>query len=145
MTLSRFLEWWYLQAMPNRLLLCMSVWVVFVAACGSDDAGPGTSTGGTPGAPGSRPVVSSNGVSYGSTCTSDAECGGAADSCCTGGKCSAAGWCSPRCKDDRECPAGYFCIDHSGTRCFVGCTSDRDCPTGFECEDKSGHKTCRSK
>jgi hypothetical protein len=115
-----------------------------VIACGSDDASSsGATSGGT--ASGQRPVTAFNGVSYGATCGSDAECGGAVDSCCTGGKCSAQGWCSPSCKDDKSCPAGFFCIDHSGTRCFYGCTDDRDCPTGFICEDKSDHKTCRFK
>lgn len=126
-----------------RELACSVVFflAVMLAACGSDG------TSGTSGSPlaGQRPVTASAGTSYGATCASDAECGGVADSCCTGGKCSAQGWCSPTCKDDRACPAGFFCIDHSGSRCFYGCTDDRDCPTGFICEEKSGHKTCRFK
>ena len=91
------------------------------------------------------PVAELNGVPFGATCSSDSECGGAADSCCTGGKCSAAGWCSPKCQSDKDCPGGFFCIDHDGTRCFSACADDRDCPTDFICEDKNDHLTCRFK
>jgi hypothetical protein len=96
-------------------------------------------------ADGERPVTELDGVPYGATCDIDADCGGGADSCCTGGKCSPDGWCSPRCTTDNDCPDGFYCIDHSGTRCFSACVDDRDCPTEFICEDKSGHKTCRYK
>ncbi|MEJ7731389.1 MAG: hypothetical protein WKG00_19505 [Polyangiaceae bacterium] len=106
------------------------------AACGDDEPSGGD---------GSRPVTEFNGVPYGATCANDADCGGAADSCCTGGKCSAEGWCSPHCASDNDCPESFFCIDHSGTRCFSACSDDRDCPTGFICEEKSGHRTCRYK
>ncbi|MFO0617627.1 MAG: hypothetical protein U0414_33845 [Polyangiaceae bacterium] len=94
---------------------------------------------------GARPIVDFNGVPYGDVCASDADCGGLKDSCCTGGKCSKDGWCSPKCKSDQDCPEGYFCIDHDGTRCFAGCADDRDCPIGWICEAKSGHNTCRFK
>jgi hypothetical protein len=94
---------------------------------------------------GERPVTDFNGVPYASTCESDQDCGGAVDSCCSGGKCSPDGWCSPRCDTDNDCPDGFYCIDHDGTRCFSACEDDRDCPTDFICEDKSGHKTCRYK
>jgi hypothetical protein len=117
-----------------------AAWLVFALgsvalACSSD----GTV------ADGSRPIAQFNGVPYGSKCANDSACGGQADSCCLGGKCSAEGWCSPRCKTDKECPSGFFCIDHSGTRCFSACTDDRGCPSGFVCEEKSGHNTCRFK
>jgi hypothetical protein len=97
------------------------------------------------GTDGSRPVTNFNGVPFGAMCASDADCGGAVDSCCKGGKCSSAGWCSPRCTSDKDCPTDFFCIDHDGTRCFSACADDRDCPAGFLCEDKSGHLTCRFK
>ena len=121
------------------LIVCFVAGPLGVTACGSDTPSNGTA------AAGQRPVTTANGVPYGATCANDAQCGGAADSCCTGGKCSAAGWCSPRCASDRDCPSGFFCIDHSGTRCFSACTDDRGCPDGFVCEDKSGHRTCRAK
>ena len=107
------------------------LWVVF--SCGDD----GNAVG--------RPVEEHDGVLFGASCEVDDDCGGASDSCCTGGKCSPQGWCSPRCESDRDCPATFFCIDHSGTRCFSACDDDRDCPAGFICEEKSGHKTCRYK
>jgi hypothetical protein len=53
---------------------------------------------------GSRPVTDFNGVPYAATCSGDDDCGGEEDSCCTGGKCSEDGWCSPRCQSDQECP-----------------------------------------
>lgn len=109
--------------------------VLAAMGCGSD----GGSTNGE------RPVTEFNGVPYGETCAGDADCGGEPDSCCMGGKCSAAGWCSPTCKSDQACPEGFFCIDHSGSRCFSACADDCDCPTGFICEEKSGHQTCRFK
>ncbi|MEO7596697.1 MAG: hypothetical protein ABI134_36160 [Byssovorax sp.] len=112
-----------------------------VAGCGSD--GSTSTTGGS--VNGERPVAELNGVPFGATCSSDSECGGAADSCCTGGKCSAAGWCSPKCQTDKDCPGGFFCIDHDGSRCFSACADDRDCPTDFICEDKNEHLTCRFK
>ena len=85
------------------------------------------------------------GVVFRQLCASDVDCGGLKDSCCTGGKCSKDGWCSPKCKSDQDCPEGYFCIDHDGTRCFAACIDDRDCPTGWICEQKSDHFTCRFK
>lgn len=115
--------------------------VVGLVACGSDGNPNGIGVNTT----GARPVTLFNGVPYGATCANNAACGGQTDSCCLGGKCSAEGWCSPRCTSDKDCPAAFFCIDHSGTRCFSSCIDDRECPTGFICEDKSGHKTCRFK
>lgn len=112
-----------------------------IAGCGSD--GSTSTTGGS--VNGERPVAELNGVPFGATCSGDSECGGAADSCCTGGKCSAAGWCSPKCQSDKDCPGGFFCIDHDGSRCFSACADDRDCPTDFICEDKNDHLTCRFK
>jgi hypothetical protein len=106
--------------------------VLVVAGCGN-----GTSA--------ERPVTDLGGIPFGATCASDTDCGGEVDSCCTGGKCSAAGWCSPKCASDQDCPEGFFCIDHEGARCFSACTNDRDCPANFICEDKSGHLTCRFK
>jgi hypothetical protein len=96
-------------------------------------------------AEGERPITEFEGVPYAATCDGDQDCGGEEDSCCTDGKCSPDGWCSPRCESDQECPEGFFCIDHSGSRCFSGCEDDRDCPASFICEEKSGHKTCRYK
>jgi hypothetical protein len=113
-----------------------SLWLVMLVTalgCGDDEVD------------GSRPVTDFNGVPYGATCGDDADCGGADDSCCTGGKCSAEGWCSPQCTTDNDCPESFFCISHSGTRCFPGCSDDRDCPDGFVCEDKDDHLTCRAK
>lgn len=118
--------------------------VLMIAGCGSDSAtGTTATTGGS--VDGARPVTDFNGVPFGATCSGDSECGGQADSCCTGGKCSAEGWCSPKCQTDKECPVGFFCVDHDGTRCFSECADDRDCPTSFICEEKSGHLTCRFK
>ena len=94
---------------------------------------------------GERPVTTVNGVPYGATCAGDADCGGQANSCCLAGKCSDEGWCSPECATDNDCPDGFFCISHSGTRCFSACDDDRDCPADFICEDKDGHTTCRAK
>jgi hypothetical protein len=116
-------------------------WVVVFAAtivigCGESSDGSGGIA---------RPVTTFNGVPYGATCDGDASCGGQQDSCCLNGKCSAEGWCSPRCESDQDCPDGFYCIDHSGTRCFSACEDDRDCPTDFICEEKSGHRTCRFK
>src|SRR5438045_3099465 len=104
-------------------------------SCGSD------TTGGT----GARPNIPFNGVTFGANCATDADCGGVAGSCCTGGKCSAAGWCSPQCASDKDCPEGFFCISDNGNRCFVACVDDRDCPFGFLCENKDNHFTCRAK
>jgi hypothetical protein len=87
-------------------------------------------------------VATSNGVPYGATCQSDAQCGGGKDSCCSGGTCSAAGWCSPLCTDDRDCPTGFLCINENGRRCFFGCTDDRNCPTDFLCREKDQKKGC---
>ncbi|UQA62200.1 hypothetical protein [Polyangium aurulentum] len=106
--------------------------IATVAACGDDRNAD-------------RPVTDLNGVPYGATCNGEGDCGGGTDSCCIGGKCSADGWCSPKCASDQDCPEGFFCIDHSGTRCFAACSDDRDCPIDWICEDKSGHKTCRYK
>jgi hypothetical protein len=108
--------------------------MVMAVACGSDSDSDG-----------SRPVTDFNGVPFGSTCGSDADCGGQKDSCCTGGKCSAEGWCSPKCVSDQDCPEGFYCIDHDGSRCFAACADDRDCPTDFICEEKNNHLTCRYK
>ena len=94
---------------------------------------------------GDRPVTLYDGVPYGAPCNDSEDCGGEPESCCTGGKCSPQGWCSPQCTSDRDCPDGFFCIDHSGGRCFNACSDDRDCPTDFICELKDGHKTCRYK
>lgn len=116
-------------AMRNVTLMLLCV---LALGCG-DDAGA------------DRPITELNGVAYGATCRESEDCGGEPDSCCTGGKCSPEGWCSPRCSSDRDCPSGFFCIDHSGSRCFNVCTDDRGCPVGFVCEEKSGHKTCRYK
>jgi hypothetical protein len=115
--------------MRNLCLLLLA----FGLGCG-DDASSGD-----------RPVTELDGVPYSATCDSDADCGGETDSCCSGGKCSDEGWCSPRCESDNECHEGFFCIDHSGSRCFSACEDDRDCPLDFICEDKSGHRTCRFK
>jgi hypothetical protein len=115
--------------------LVFIVLITGASACGSDEGDGG----------GGRPVTEFDGVPYAAICDSDDDCGGQSDSCCTGGKCSAEGWCSPRCNSDQDCPEGFFCIDHSGTRCFSACSDDRDCPTDFVCEDKSGHRTCRHK
>jgi hypothetical protein len=112
-----------------------------VAACfGGCSDDNGTSTSG-----GSRPVTMFNGVPFGATCNDDGDCGGQKDSCCTGGKCSPEGWCSPTCASDQDCPEGFFCIDRDGKRCFSICSDDRDCPTNFICEDKDQHLTCRYK
>jgi Cys-rich repeat protein len=108
--------------------------VITVVGCGDDE----TSNDGA------RPVTEFNGVPYGATCADDTDCGGEEGSCCTGGKCSAEGWCSPECTTDNDCPSGFFCISHSGTRCFSGCADDRDCPDGFICEDKDNRLTCRA-
>jgi len=97
------------------------------------------------GSEGSRPIVEQDGIPFAATCGGDSDCGGQADSCCIGGKCSPDGWCSPKCSSDHDCPIGFYCIDHSGTRCFSSCEDDRDCPINFVCEEKSGHKTCRYK
>lgn len=105
---------------------------VVAIGCGDDDSA-------------GRPTEEQGGVLFGAACAEDDDCGGKADSCCTGGKCSPQGWCSTRCETDRDCPSGFFCIDHSGTRCFSACDDDRDCPAGFVCEDKNDHKTCRYK
>ncbi len=119
----------------------LAVAVLMIAGCGSNE-----STGTTGGSVnGERPVATLNGVPFGATCGGDSECGGQKDSCCTGGKCSAAGWCSPKCQSDKECPIGFFCVDHDGSRCFSECADDRDCPTDFICEEKSEHLTCRFK
>jgi hypothetical protein len=113
----------------------MALFASLLVACG-DDGASGS---------GERPVTELDGVPYGAECSGDAECGGDKDSCCTGGKCSPDGWCSPECETDNDCPDGFFCISHSGTRCFVGCEDDRDCPDGFICEDKDDRLTCRFK
>jgi hypothetical protein len=110
--------------------------VLVVVGCGSGSSG---------GISSERPVTELNGIPFGARCGSDADCGGVKDSCCTGGKCSDAGWCSPKCTSDQECPDGFYCVDHDGTRCFSACADDRDCPINFICEDKSGHLTCRYK
>jgi hypothetical protein len=107
---------------------------LLVVSCGTDGGGTGE-----------RPNMVLNGIPFGATCASDADCGGAADSCCKGGKCSAAGWCSPKCASDQNCPQGFFCISDEGSRCFLACADDRDCPFGFLCESKDNHLTCRSK
>jgi len=107
---------------------------VLVAAC--DDTSSQTGT---------RPITDLNGVPYGDACATDDDCGGLKDSCCTGGKCSKEGWCSPKCASDQDCPEGFFCIDHDGSRCFAQCADDRDCPTGWICEEKNNHLTCRFK
>jgi hypothetical protein len=112
--------------------------LLMVAGCGSSGSTGGSSNG-------ERPVTEFNGVPFGATCADDADCGGAADSCCKGGKCSPDGWCSPKCASDQDCPDGFFCIDRDGKRCFSECADDRDCPTSFICEDKDGHLTCRYK
>ena len=111
--------------------------IMMFVACG-DDVEKGSGDG-------ARPVRQFNGVPFGATCDDDADCGGQADSCCTGGKCSAEGWCSPTCASDQDCPETFFCIDRDGKRCFNVCADDRDCPTDFICEDKDGHLTCRFK
>lgn len=116
-----------------------AVAVLMFVGCG----GGGSSSGGS--IDGARPVTDFEGVPFGATCGSDADCGGQADSCCTGAECSMAGWCSPKCQSDQDCPDGFYCIDHAGTRCFSACADDRECPTGFVCEEKSGHLTCRYK
>src|SRR5687767_5356367 len=90
--------------------------------------------------PGGRAIVEVNGIPYGAACTHDGMCGGAPDSCCKGGKCSEAGWCSPKCGSDRDCPNGFFCVDWSGNRCFAACADDRGCPNDFVCEEKSDRK-----
>src|SRR3989442_848478 len=95
-----------------------AVAVLMIAGCGGD--GSTSSTGSNNG---ERPVADFNGVPYGATCSSDTDCGGQTDSCCTGGKCSAAGWCSPKCQSDKDCPNGFFCVDHDGTRCFSACAA----------------------
>ena len=118
----------------NPLVVACSL-VAMLIACG-DDTAAGS---------GERPVAEFEGVPYGAECSGDAECGGEKNSCCDGGKCSPDGWCSPECKTDNDCPEGFFCISHSGTRCFVGCADDRDCPDGFICEDKDNQLTCRYK
>ncbi len=111
--------------------------ILAAAACGDDD---------TPGFE-DRPATRVDGVEYGSECAEDDDCGdvGLGAECCTGGKCSPDGWCSPRCESDQDCPEGFFCIDHDGTRCFMECADDRDCPLDWQCEDKSDHFTCRYK
>lgn len=94
-----------------------------------------------------RPATRVDGVEFASECAEDEDCGdvGAGAECCTGGKCSPDGWCSPRCESDQDCPEGFFCIDHDGSRCFMECADDRDCPLDWECEEKNDHFTCRFK
>ena len=118
----------------KRALFALTI--ALAAACGSDRGG---------GSDGSRPVNIFNGVPFGATCESDADCGGQKDACCTGGKCGAEGWCSPKCASDQDCPGGFFCVDHDGARCFAACVNDSDCPVDFICEEKSNHLTCRFK
>ena len=110
--------------------------LVLLAACGDDDDGFIE-----------RPDVVEGGITYGATCAEDDECGDVAlgAECCTGGKCSPDGWCSPRCESDQDCPEGFYCIDHDGTRCFVECADDRDCPLDWTCEEKNDRFTCRYK
>ena len=122
---------------PFAFVLLVAATGLLVAGCDGDED--------TSDHDGARPVTQFDGVPYGDTCTTDAACGGEANSCCTGGKCSPEGWCSPICTTDDECPDGFFCISHDGTRCFWGCVDDLDCPTNFICEDKDGHRTCRYK
>jgi hypothetical protein len=96
-----------------------------------------------------RTIVGFNGIPVGDTCSTDADCGGVQDACCTGGKCGPEGLCSPKCDSDQDCPqdllGDWFCIDRDGKRCFEACVNDSDCATDFICEDKDGHKTCRYK
>lgn len=94
-----------------------------------------------------RPDVTQAGIEFGSTCAEDSQCGNTDDGaeCCTGGKCGPDGWCSPRCDSDQDCPDGFFCIDHDGSRCFMACEDDRDCFTDWLCEEKSDRFTCRYK
>lgn len=115
-----------------------AAWVVAIVAVASCGGGGGSVSA-------DRPVIDFQGIPFGDTCRVDEDCGGLADSCCTGGKCSPAGWCSPKCESDQNCPADFFCVDHDGKRCFAACVDDRDCPIDFICEDKDGHHTCRYK
>jgi hypothetical protein len=117
----------------------MAAVLAVVTGCGSDGSSGGSSSNGE------RVVTTFNDIPYGAICGSDAACGGEPDSCCTGGKCSPAGWCSPKCASDQDCPEGFYCVDHDGTRCFSACADDRDCPAGFICEEKDQHLTCRFK
>lgn len=110
--------------------------LIFCAlSCGDDDDGLW------------RPTDTIDGNEVGTPCDIDEHCGdpAAGAECCTGGKCGPDGWCSPRCDTDRDCPVGYACIDHDGSRCFWQCETDRDCPLDFICEDKDDRLTCRYK
>ena len=90
--------------------------LISLGGCGDDDDGPGRGD----------ILVIESGIEYGSACIEDDDCGDVAGGaeCCTGGKCSPDGWCSPRCESDQDCPEGFFCVDHDGTRCFMGCADD---------------------
>ena len=118
----------------------ISGWFVVFSGLGLLAVSCGSDGGAAP-----RPNMVFNGIPFGAACATDTDCGGVAGSCCTGGKCSAAGWCSPKCTSDQECPEGFFCIHDNGDRCFVMCADDRDCPVGFLCEAKDNHLTCRAK
>ena len=90
--------------MMSRALLAVTV--LMIVGCGADGS---TSTPGKS-VNGERPVTDFNGVPFGATCSGDSDCGGQVDSCCPGGKCSAAGWCSPKRQSDEDCSSGFFCI-----------------------------------
>lgn len=118
-------------------VLALGLFVAVAVACGGDDDGGLLR----------RPIDTIGGNEVGSTCAVDEDCGDPTNGaeCCTGGKCGPDGWCSPRCDTDRDCPDGYVCVDHDGSRCFYTCETDRDCPADFVCEEKDSRLSCRYK
>jgi hypothetical protein len=82
----------------------------------------------------------------GKPCTSDAECGGAKDTCVTelpfdtfstyNNIAAPGGYCTLKCSLDGECGAGAQCISRGlqGGLCLKSCADKPDCREGYGCE-----------
>lgn len=82
----------------------------------------------------------------GIACASDADCGGAADSCALmlpaagGGEVAApGGYCTIACEIDLDCGAGGVCVvTRVGGRCFDPCAMASECREGYVCGERGG-------
>ena len=45
------------------------------------------------------------------------------------------GTCTVECRDDRDCPAGTWCVSKAGGVCLLECYVDEDCRGGYECKN----------